>query len=104
MRPNKRLLRMAAQQRQELKEFRLRAGQAHVMVVDTTTRLRKNVGRWHRIYYGRCRPSYLYSYNKGKELLDYRITMRGVARCLRGEVPYYYAMILPAGIQGEFVL
>ena len=89
--------------REESQLARLRPGEVPKLVTDTTNQLEKNVGRWHRIYFGRCRPGYLYLYNKERDRLDKRITMRGVTECMRGEKPYYYAMLLPGGVKGELI-
>jgi hypothetical protein len=102
--PSKDFLGVIAKQHREQAELaRLRQGEVPKLVGEVTKKLEENVGRWHKIYYGRCRPGYLYYYNREKDRLDQRVTMRGVTQCLRGETDHYFAMLLPGGVKGEFV-
>lgn len=90
--------------REQEQRERLKSGQAKALIQDTVERLTQQKGRWFKIYYGRCRPDYLYHHNKGAGITDARITMRQVAACLRGHQDYYYAMMLMGGVAEEFTV
>lgn len=89
------------ERRKHPKGRRLKPGEAQEQVETVINTLKQHIGRWHKIHKYHCRPEYLYRFNKGKDKLDERITLRYAAQVQRGEANFYYGMILSGGIINE---